>query len=267
MIRFLFSLLVLLVILPLAGPAAEPLATASLGQPFELNDIYIKGGKVEAIPRKDRESSLVVRVLEVKSAEGGFRYDLEVYGLDPGEYMLRDFLRFKSTQKEVVELDAEVEIVSMHPLDVLPKPETIPHVPPEKMGGYKTLLIAACVVWFVILLLIFFYRKPKPDEVEEKLPPTLHEKLTGLITAASQGDLGDRDRAQLERLIIGHWKQKLPELAEASPDKALAKLRVHDEASPLILKIEQWLHAPNPSVSQQEIQQLLEPYRQPQRER
>ena len=79
------------------------------------------------------------------------------------------------------------------------------------------------------------------------LPQPFKKKLHALVSRAATGDLPDGERARLERLILGHWKGKIPALESLAPAEALVKLRGHPEASPLILKLEEWLHAPNPS--------------------
>lgn len=236
--------------------------TVSLGLPVTMTDIYIRGEQVEPIPRKDRSSSLVIRILKVKPADQGYRYDLEVYGLDPGTYSLADYLRYARDQSAISNLDTKIQITTAHDAEGVPKPEELAHTPPENLGGYRRLLIAVACIWLVVFLIILFYRKKKPVEEDDAVPvPTLHEKLQVLVASAARGDLSDGDRSQLERLVLGHWKQHLPEIEALPPAQALSALREDPAASPLLLKLEDWLHAPNPSVSQKDITHLLEPFK------
>ena len=112
----------------------------------------------------------------------------------------------------------------------------------------------------IFLAIIFYRKKPITDFVLERPLPTLHEKLQELVSAASLGELNDQQQATLERLILGHWKDQIPEIASLTPARALVELRSHPEASPLILKIEEWLHAPNKKLSREEFLSLLTPY-------
>ena len=240
---------------------AQQKVETPLGLPTTITDLYIPGTKVEPIPRKDREGSLVIRVIEIKPAADGFRYDLEVYGLDPGEHILSDYLQ-REDGTSINGLDHSVQITTQHALDSLPKPEELTIIPPKKIGGYRLLSIIVGILWTIIFLGILFYKKrPPPTEAPPPPPPTLHEKLNTLVNAASDGSLSKNQQAELERLITGHWKQSAPELASLSPSQAIHQLRTHPEASPLILKLEEWLHAPNSSASQADINQLLEPFR------
>ncbi len=248
--------------LQVSAEVDQPELESSLGLPIVLNDFYIAGSKAEPIPRIDSESSLVIRVLEVKPAADGFRYDLEIYGLDPGSYRLSDYFRYVGSNESLPQLSQQITIVTEHDLEGIPKPKELANVPPENVGGYRVLLTVCLVIWGVVFLLILFWRKKKVQS-EEFLqpPPTLHEKLGNLVRAAAHGDLSDSDRSQLERLILGHWKQKLPEIENLPASEALVTLRSHPEASPLLLKLEYWLHAPNPSIDQQSINNLLDSFR------
>lgn len=237
-------------------------SSSPLGLPATITDLYITGSKIEVIPRQNSDSSLVIRILQTKPAADGFRYDLEVYGLDPGTHQLTDFLRHADTKSPIQNLPATFQVTTQHPLDTLPKPSDPQPVSPKKLGGYQTLIIVLGILWVLILLAIIFYRKKQvADFTAENPPPTLHQKLQVLVTAASTGDLTDYESANLERLILGHWKQRLPELEKLPPAKALVQLRTHPQASPLVLKLEEWLHSPNPDISQQDISPLLDPYR------
>ena len=225
-----------------------------LGFPIKLTDVYIKGKKIEPIPRNDHSSSLVIRILQTKSASEGYRYDLEVYGLDPGSHLLKDYLHYIHDQSPVTDLKTELKITTIHPLDSIPSPKEISHTPPEPLGGYRTLIIVAGVIWSLIFLSIIFYRKKQPTSKQEIIiEKTLQERLSPLVTASAKGELSSEEQAHLERLIMGHWKQKLP-------NHSFTQLRQHPDSSPLILKLEQWLHSPNPTITQHEISDILAPF-------
>ena len=259
MIRFLIITFLLIPISDLKSQISN--LEAPLGLPTALEDLYIPGSKVEVIPRTNNESSLVIRILNVKPAADGFRYDLEIYALDPGTHRIADFLRYADDRTPIKNVDATFEVTTIHSLDSLPMPSSPEPVAPKKLGGYKTLIIVLGILWAIILLVIIFYRKKQTaDFIAENPPPTLHEKLQVLVAHASQGDLTDYEQANLERLIIGHWKEKLPEIGSLPPARALVELRNHPDASPLVLKLEEWLHAPNPNLSLEEILPLLAPY-------
>lgn len=231
---------------------------APLGIPTRFTDIYIAGEKVEPIPRTDSSSSLVIRVLAIKPASEGYRYDMEVYGLDQGVHSLAKFLRFTQNQLPVTELETTLEVTTQHPSDILPKPQPLKHSTPENLSNYRSTIWVLALVWVIVLVWILIYRKPKPKNLgEEARVESAHEKLQKLVLATAHGELNLTQKSTLERLIIGHWKKQIPGLDSLSTSEAISKLRTHPEASPLVLKIEHWLHAPSQSITQKEIEPLL----------
>ena len=129
---------------------------APLGLPETLEDLFIPRPKIEVIPRTNNESSLVIRILKIKPAAEGFRYDLEIYALDPGIHRISQFLRYATDRSPVQSLDATFEVTTTHPLDTLPKPSEPEPVEPEKLGGYKNLIIILGTFWVLIFFAIIF---------------------------------------------------------------------------------------------------------------
>lgn len=229
-----------------------------VGQPLEIRDIYVPGGEVKARPRRDRKPPLMVRILEVKPAKDGSRYDIEVQGLEAGTYNLADFLEAPAgTTLPAIPLEITT---ALPPGLVHPNPAT-PGALPE-FGGYQTRMKVLAALWFAGLLAILLWRKKKTAaeaHTTESLPP-LADRLRPLIAAASKGELASDDRAKLERLVIGHWREHRPDIAALPPAEAITKLRHDPEAAPLFLALERWNHARSSDTTQAEIDQLLAPY-------
>ncbi len=247
----------LLFLLPLVAFAAEEIPSARVGQPLRLEEIYIPGGQIVPAPRHDREPPLVVRVLDVRPAADGFRYDFEIQGLDPGRYDLADFL---DPEDDRVLPSIPLEITTALP-EGPPTTYNLPPTPLPKFGGYRTFLVVAGILWLAGLLAFLFIRGKKPAAVDhEALPPSLADRLQPLVAAASTGDLDAAGRARLDRLVIGYWRERLPEIADLPPSQALVELRRHAEAAPLLLALERWIHSPDPAPPS-DLDRLLSPYR------
>ncbi|GAA5483229.1 hypothetical protein [Haloferula sargassicola] len=247
--RLLF--LILLLVAPLV---AEEGPMARVGQPLRIEEIYIPGDQVAPAPRRDREPPLVVRVLDVRPAADGFRYDFEVQGLDPGSYDLADFL--EGSDLPAIPLTITTDLPEGPPL-----PQDLAPAPLPKFGGYRTFLVIAGVFWLAGLLALILVRRKKPTTSENQAPPpSLAERLQPLVAAASTGDLDAEGRAKLERLVIGYWRERIPAIAGLPPSEALVQLRRHDEASPLLLALERWIHAPD-RTRPDNLDDLLAPYR------
>ena len=235
--------------------------TQRVGLPLLIEDQYLAGPLLVPVPRRDREPLLVVQILETKPAQDGFRYNFEVQGLDAGTYNLGDFLRDataesgSSTHKIPVTITTELPPGLQRPANLAPK--SVPQI-----GGYRTVLKVLGIIWVIVLVIIIYSFRKKKVSASQELPPlTVAERLKPLVQKASRNSLSTDDQAQLERLLVGHWRERLPELSGQEPAQVLRHLREHPEASPLILKLEKWLHAPNPDFSSDDFDQLLAPYR------
>ncbi len=230
-----------------------------VGLPLKIREIYIPGGEVKAKARRDSKPPLSVRILEVKPAKDGSRYDFEIQGLDPGQYDLADFLEAPEGTK-IPEI--ALEITTTLPPGLV-RPHEISQGKLPELGGYRRMMILLGSLWVAGLIAILFWRKKKPTTGEDgnAVPIALSERLRPLIDQAAMGNLSSDDRAKLERLVFGHWRERRPEIAALSPAEAMAKLRTDSEASPLILALERWLHSRESTASGADIGKLLAPYK------
>ena len=255
MIRNLLTALVLT-----AGPVLaqdSPPPTQRVGLPLEIREVFLPGPEVKPKPRRDREPPLVVRILDVKPAKDGFRYDFEVHGLEPGAHNLTDFL----------ESTTALPAIPLEITTALPPGLIDPHPPAKRelpqLGGYRKTMTALAAAWFAGLIAILLWRRKKPDAGDSlnAAPPTVAERLRPLIDRAARHELTTTERASLDRLIIGHWLARRPDLASLTPAEALVRLRADPEASPLILALEHWLHSPYPTpLTPEQTTTLLSPY-------
>jgi hypothetical protein len=249
---------VIITLLLAASPLLAETPTQRVGQPLEIREIYIPGGEVKAKPRRDRQPPLMVRVVEVKPAKDGFRYDFEVQGLEAGSYNLADFLEAPAgTTIPAVPL----EITSALPPGLVhPNKNQAGDLP--KLGGYRTKMMFFGGLWIAGLVGILLWRNKKQLGAGSDAGVTLSlaERLRPLVGAAAKGELSSDERAKLERLVIGHWRERRPDIAAMAPAEAMVKLRTDAEASPLILSLERWLHAPSSDTSTTDIEKLLAPY-------
>lgn len=255
MIRLLPSLLLATATLHAAD---ESVPTQRIGQPLRIDDFYIPGAEVKAKPRRDRKPPLMVRILEVRPAKGGGRYFFEIQGLEPGRHNLAEFLEAPDS--------AAIPEIPLEITGELPPGLVRPHAAEKgelpDLGGYRTKMIAISSLWGAGLIGILFWRKKRPATAEGSLAsgPTLAERLRPLVGAASKGELSIEERAKLERLVIGHWREKRSDIAVLAPAEAMTRLRNDPEAAPLVLALERWLHSPAGRTPPDDIEQLLAPY-------
>jgi hypothetical protein len=80
-----------------------------------------------------------------------------------------------------------------------------------------------------------------------------------LVEQAAAGQLTADGKAQLERLLLSHWRAQL-NLGDVSQAEAIVALRHHPDAGTLLTALENWLHRP-PGATQVDVNALLAPYR------
>jgi len=245
-------------------PANAPTKTAkresSVGLPVKIEQLVLPGTELEAKPISDRDAKVVLRIVSAYPHGTAFRYDQEYYGLEPGQYDLRDYLKRKDASATDDLPPIPVKIVSVLPAGQILPGELQPVSPPW-VGGYILLLALGSVVWIAgLFALIFVGRKRRHAEVrvaEHQL--TLAERLQPLVESAVAGRLTLDQQAALERLLLGYWSERLG-LADVDPAEAMQRLRSHPEAGQLLRQVEAWLHQPG-GARDVNLAQMLAPYR------
>ncbi|TWT60474.1 hypothetical protein [Rubinisphaera italica] len=233
--------------------------TTTVGMTATLEQVVLPGSELIVRPLENRHDPFLLRIIETFGHGTDHRYDFDFYALEPGTYNLIDYL-IRSDGSAVDEIDPVLVRVT----ETLPAGQVVPTELSEpilpSLGGYQLLLIAGGVVWVLgLLALIFAGRKREQVEVREtESQLTLAERLLPLVHSARDGSLPADQRAQLERMLIGYWSQRL-HLEEMSPADVMKKLKAHDEAGPLLRQLEFWLHCPDPAAPV-DIAALLAPY-------
>lgn len=235
------------------------IASSSVGYPVRIEQLKLPGSRLVSRPLESRTEPLVVRVLEAFAHGDGFRYDLEVTGLEPGRHNLCSGL-----VRADGSTSADLPAVWLNIASQLPPGQVKPHeltpATPAVISLYTGLLIAAGGVWLLGLAAILFWGRAKEHHLSERRRQvTVADRLRPLLEQAATGQLSSVDRAALERVLLAFWRKKL-RLEQLAPAELYPRLRQHSEAAGLLGQLEMWLHAP---ASEEPIdwQQLLAPYR------
>lgn len=239
----------------------SPLRETTVGMTGRIDGLVLSGAELEPKPYDDRKRPVVLRVIRVSPHGTALRYDLEYYGLDPGTYDLRDYLRRKDGSPTADLQPLPVKVNAVRPPGQA-EPNALVIEPGPRVGGYRQLLLAVGVLWAVGFLAIvasfFFPRRRKAAEAVEK-PVSLADRLRPLVEGAIAGTLARAELAALERSLLALWRKRLG-LEAADPAEAIAALRRHPDAEPLLAQLEAWLHRPGPP-DPVDVPALLRPYR------
>ena len=260
-ITLLFSIAFMAAAVADSPKADEPGEHPTVGISTRITDLILPGSELTSKPL-DSNSPIVVRILDTRVHGSAFRYDLVYYGLEPGEFDLRDYL---------VRIDGgptdDLPNIPIKILGVLGEGQLTPNDlekrPPPRVGGYRATLWLLAAFWLIGLLTLIFYPRTKSESASktQAAPTTLADRLRPYVESATRGELNDTDKAELERLLLAYWHDKL-EVGDLPPAQAISKLRNDETAGRLFTVLEQWLHSPDPiAISEQEISELLEPYR------
>ncbi len=245
-------------------------ATNSTNVSTASRNIGIEGSVSVALPRPDYQprplddrTELILRIEKVTPLTNGqHRYEFFYMGLEPGAYQLADFLIRPDGSRPDELGDLRIQVCALLPDDhngALNNymPRQFPFI-----GGYRVMLIVLGVVWVGgIAAFILLSRKKRVVAalVVVVPPPSFAERLRPLVEEAAAGTLTVEGQANLERLLMGYWREKLnlPDLRMA---ESLARLKAHAEAGELLRALERWLHRPG-GATQEEVVAVLEPYR------
>lgn len=246
---------------PGAASAQRGAAQPSVGMSGAIRDLVLPGSELELAPLASN-APVALRIVAVSPHGDAFRYDFEYWGLEPGAHDLRACLRRIDGSPTSDLPPIVVEIASLlEPGQVLPHTLEPGRVP--RFGGYVELLWGAGILWIGVLgWLLFSLRKRRADRALEARAPSFADLLQPLVERASRGDLRSQERALLELGLAKWWQTRLG-WAGLAPLEARRRLRAHEQAGPLLARLEDWLHRPPGSVQvdRDELARILAPYR------
>ena len=238
---------------------ASKAGKSPVGLYSEIRDFVLPGSALEPKPLR-QDTEIIVRITAIRPHGSSFRYDLSYCGLKEGEFNLCSYLQRKDGTSSNDLPILPVRFDGTLPADRLqpnkPAPGELPRI-----GGYKSLLIAAGIIWILCPIALLLLKGKKSGQISTSLakPKSIADRLHPLLQAACEGTLNASGQAELERSLIGFWRERL-NLHEETPATALAKIRQHEDAALLLDHLEQWLHKPCPQ-SPIDLDTLLEPYR------
>ena len=239
--------------------ANQSARTSPVGMPARLEQIVLPGSEL-VVKSIDSQGPLVLRIVESFPHGSDFRYDIEYYGLEPGEWNLSDFLERKDGTSAESLPELTVTISSQLPPGQV-EPNALQTEEVRGLGGYQIALIVAGVLWTGGLFAILFAFRKKDDLGKEARTrqATLADRLRPVVEQAIEGDLpGDR-LAELEMMLVAFWRKRL-KMEDQPAAEVIPQLRSHSSAGPLLRQLEAWLHQPK-SDAEIDLAALLEPYR------
>jgi len=233
---------------------------ANVGMMADIQQVVLPGS--ELIPRvtDSRTAPVVIRIDAVYSHGDGFRYDLTWSAYESGTHDLTKYL----VRKDGTSTD-DLPPLIVSATATLPPKRVAPNAPDSQsrisVGGYRTLLWMGGLLWVAGLVAIILRGRNRPtNEVDgtDKSPQGRLDVIRNLVASAvSSGEFSVADKARLEGLIVGFWREH-KQIQELPAQAALARLRDDPDAGPLLRQLERWLYD-RPQLEQLDLNVLLSP--------
>lgn len=209
----------------------------------------------------ERSAPITLRIAATRPHGTQIHYDLRYIGLVPGEYDLRAYLLREGGAPADDLPPLPVKITGILPADHRGELSAYRGERFASLGGYRWMIAGAGALWILAALPIFLSRR-RPKATTEPAapvaPPTLADRLRPLVESATAGKLTADQQAQLERLLLAHWRQQLG-LENLDAAEAMPVLREHPEAGALLRALEDWLHR-RPGSVKVDLESVLAPY-------
>jgi hypothetical protein len=224
-------------------------------------EVVLPGTLLEARPVEAR-TKIVLRIAEHRPRGDAMWYDLRYIGLVPGQFDLRGYLMRPDGSPTNNLPPIPVTIAPLLPANHDGSLVQQTASPLGRLGGYRAAMTAIAIIWVLLLVPLVWRRRRKVVAAAAPPPePTLADRLRPLVEQAAAGTLSRDGQAQLERMLLTHWRQKLA-LESLAMSDALVRLKAHPEAGDLLRALEAWLHRP-PGAASIDVSAVLAPYRKP----
>ena len=231
------------------SPVPQPTTSGdALDVPLGVEEAVIiryAGPKLVAKPYR-RGASINLRIADSVATDGVTTYDVRYVVNLPGEFELTDYL----TSTDGTELQGLPKFRVRGETRLTKTIETrireIEDVRIEIRHWYYETLAVLFVLWILWLLGLIFVGRQKREKViaDSPPPPTIRQRIRVLLEKLQQQSLSVAEKAELELLLITHWKNhSAPDSGERLAD-ACRRVRNQSEHGKAYETLQAWLHYP-----------------------
>ena len=218
--------------------------------------IAIPGPRLFAAPFTPGDA-LLLRIADATPTSGGYRYDVRFMAFGPGKYDLREYLLLAGNVRPENLPEISILVDSILPKSHQGELFSTDVSPIDLHSNYSLVMGLLWSLWGLLLIPILFYgRKRRVQPVPAPYNPTTAERLQQLLERAARDPLSPEQQADLERLLMAFWSNRLNLSSERLPE-LIPHLRQHPAAGRQIALVEAWFHGRHAPVNGATARELL----------
>ncbi len=207
--------------------------------------IRYSGSRLVARPYR-RGASINLRIAN-ETQQGNVRvYDVRYVVSLPGEFDLTEYLT-SADGRPISDLPSfKVRGLTSLTKDIETRIQEIEEVGVHVWHWYYESLTGLGIAWvFWLMGLIFIGRPKRPPKITPPPPPaSVAERIARYLVALRNGELTVNEKAELEVLLLEHWRDRL-DLRDGRMAEACRQIQRSDQLGTVYEKLQAWLHVPN----------------------
>lgn len=200
-----------------------------------------------------------VRIAEVIENNGIRTYDIRYMLNTGGEFNIIDYLSAKDGSPTDRLPAFTVRGIESSAQKMDQRIETIEESKIEIWHYYYETMAAVIALWIGWLLLLIFWRRKKPAANFNTAPaPSFHQLMNSFLEKIEGNTMDDTAKAQMEMLLIQWWRDQSG-YSNLEMHEVMRRLRMDQETSSALIKLQEWLHNPKHSITAAELLESLRP--------
>jgi hypothetical protein len=223
--------------------------------------VRYSGPRLAARPYR-RGASVNLRIAH-QVQKGDVRvYDIRYVVSLPGEFDLTEYLT-SSDGRSIDDLPSfRVRGLTSLTKDIETRIQEIETVRVGIWHWYYESLVGSGVLWVAWLLGLIFIGRPRRPQKPAPAPaePSIAERIEQLLAAMARGELSVDEKARLEALLLGHWRELLG-LARQRMAVACRDMESSDELGRAYGQLQAWLHNPRAGIGPEQFSETYAQWR------
>jgi len=210
-----------------------------------------------------RGASVNLRIANETQQDNLRVYDVRYVVSLPGEFDLTEYLT-SADGSPITDLPSfKVRGLTSLTKDIETRIQEIEKVGVHVWHWYYETLTVLGIVWGLWLMCLIFIGRPKrpPKKTPSPPPPSVTQRIARYLIALRKGELTVDEKAELEMLLLEHWRDRLG-LRDGRMAESCQQIQRSDQLGTLYERLQAWLHVPNAVIGSEEFLDAYESHAQ-----